>query len=66
MTMLNTPKFSFQFSAFSNINVADAYNYNTLTILLQQSPAPFIISSTILYNNVAWKNMQHFSGQYFG
>jgi len=38
----------------------------TLTMLIQQSPAPFIIGSTISYNNVAWKNMQHFSGHYFG
>jgi len=53
-------KLSFQISSFINISVA------THTIIIQESPAPFIIRSTILYNNVAWRNMVHFSGQYFG
>jgi len=29
ITMLNIHKLSFQFSAFSNINVADAYNFDS-------------------------------------
>jgi len=61
MTMLNIRKLSFQLTPFSNISVA-----HTHTIFIQESSVPFIISSTILYNNVAWRNEQHSSGQYFG
>jgi uncharacterized membrane protein len=59
--MLNIRKVSFPFSAFININEADAYNFDSVV-----ASTSFIITSTILYNNVAWKNLQHFSGQYFG
>jgi uncharacterized membrane protein len=60
MTMLNIRKLSFQISAFSNINMADAHSFDSVVASI------IYISFTILCNNVAWKNMQYFSGQYFG
>ena len=60
MMVLNIHKHSFQLTAFSNFSVAHEYRFHSGVV------STFIISSTILYSNVAWTNMQHFSGQYFG
>ena len=60
MTTQSICKLSFKFSAFSNINEAEAYNFDSVVA------SAIFISSAILDNDEAWKNTQHISGQYFG